>query len=128
MKYCDFNGCRNKLERGQYCEEHKRDKKKAITKVKYDLSNKPFYNSAKWKATRRRVYERERGCCQRCGRFVFGKLAQVHHIVKVKDNPILKLQEDNLRLLCPECHMIEEHGEKNKKVFANFFNSPPVKK
>ncbi|RIJ65521.1 HNH endonuclease [Rummeliibacillus sp. POC4] len=127
MKYCDFNGCRNKIERGKYCEEHKRDKPKKPSKVEYDSSNKPFYNSSIWKATRKKVYERERGCCQRCGRFVFGKLAQVHHIVKVKNNPTLKLEENNLRLLCPECHMIEEHEEENKKVFANYFMPPSQK-
>ncbi|MEK4678356.1 HNH endonuclease, partial [Bacillus sp. FSL K6-2944] len=24
MKYCDFNGCHNKISKGRYCEEHKR--------------------------------------------------------------------------------------------------------
>lgn len=124
MKYCDFNGCQNKIARGQYCEEHRSDKPKRMSKSKYDTSNKRFYNSAIWKAKRKEVYERERGCCQRCGRFVFGKFAQVHHVVKVKDNPTLRLEDDNLRLLCPECHMVEEHDEKNKKVYANFFKAP----
>lgn len=127
MKYCDFNGCRNKIAKGQYCKDHRREKKKAVTRVKYDTSNKPFYNSAIWRAKRQEVYERERGCCQRCGRFVFGKLAQVHHIVKVKDNSLLKLQEDNLCLLCPACHMVEEYGEKKEKIILDFFN-PPTKK
>ncbi|MEK4676652.1 HNH endonuclease, partial [Bacillus sp. FSL K6-2944] len=24
MKYCDFNGCSNKISKGRYCGEHKR--------------------------------------------------------------------------------------------------------
>ena len=122
MKYCDFNGCSNKIKRGMYCEEHKRKHKKKQTKTIYHHANKSFYNSDSWKATRSYVYEREKGLCQRCKKFVFGRNAHVHHVVPIKDNETLKLDLNNLRLLCRDCHMIEENEEKKKTVFASYFN------
>lgn len=128
MKYCDFNGCTNKIERGSYCEEHRRSKSKPkVDKSIYHNSNKQFYNSSVWKNMRRVIYEREKGCCQRCGKFVFGRQAQVHHIIPIKKNPMLKLEPNNLKLLCPVCHSIEENKIEKEKVFLNFFQSPPFK-
>ncbi|PEC57578.1 HNH endonuclease, partial [Bacillus wiedmannii] len=105
MKYCDFNGCYNKISKGRYCEEHKRNKprKKKDKKNIYHHENKPFYRTDAWKFVRSKVYEREKGCCQRCGQFVFGRRAHVHHVIPIKEDPTLKLEENNLRLLCPVC-------------------------
>lgn len=134
MKYCDFNGCPNKIKRGSYCEEHKRSKqsiqKKQRKKSIYHNQNKSFYNSKPWKSMRLFIYQRERGCCQKCGRFVFGKHAQVHHVVTIKQNPLLKLEPNNLMLLCPKCHMEMENMDKEKlpKIFPNYFKAPPTKK
>ncbi|MGE8080499.1 HNH endonuclease [Peribacillus loiseleuriae] len=123
MKYCDFNGCTNKIERGAYCEDHKRDKAKPkANKNIYHNTNKKFYNSDAWKSMRSFIYEREKGCCQRCKKFVFGKQAQVHHVVPIKKNPLLKLEPSNLKLLCPKCHSIEENLDEQGNVFANYFN------
>jgi 5-methylcytosine-specific restriction enzyme A len=125
MKYCDFNGCNTKVDRGRFCDDHKRSKKsikkREQKKSIYHNENKPFYNSKPWKHTRSEIYEREKGCCQRCGKFVFGKQAQVHHIVPVKKNPLLKFEPNNLMLLCPKCHMEEENKEKQPKVFPSYF-------
>lgn len=126
MKYCDFNGCTNKIPKGANCAEHKRSKRSSRVKSKkkdiYHHENKSFYNSDAWKTTRTFVYERERGCCQRCGAFVFGRRAHVHHVVTVKANPLLKLDTNNLKLLCPQCHIIEENEDKKEKVFPNYFD------
>jgi 5-methylcytosine-specific restriction enzyme A len=125
MKYCDFNGCRNKIKKGRYCEEHKRSresaKKKRAKKSIYHNENKPFYNSTVWRSMRTFIYERERGCCQRCGRFVFGKDANVHHVIPIKKNPTLRLEPNNLKLLCPRCHMEEENEENKAKIFPSYF-------
>lgn len=129
MKYCDFNGCTNKISKGRYCDEHKRStSSKKRKKSIYHNTNKSFYNSATWKSMRSVVYERERGYCQRCKVFVFGKNAQVHHIVPVKKNPLLKLEPTNLKLLCPVCHSIEENMDENDNVFAGYFKKPPLSK
>jgi 5-methylcytosine-specific restriction enzyme A len=126
MKYCDFNGCSNKVSKGRYCAEHKRSKQSARRKQKkkeiYHHDNKAFYRSDAWKAIRSKVYERERGCCQRCGVFVFGRRAHVHHVIPVKQDDTLKLEENNLMLLCPPCHIIVENADKQEKVFPSYFN------
>ncbi|QWI73077.1 HNH endonuclease (plasmid) [Bacillus mycoides] len=123
MKYCDFNGCRNKINKGRYCEEHKRSKsrKKKDKKNAYHHDNKPFYRSDAWKYVRSKVYERERGYCQRCKRFVFGRSAHVHHIIPVKEDSTLRLEENNLMLFCPKYHIKEENEGKPKKVFPSYF-------
>ena len=122
MKYCEFNGCGNKIARGGYCAEHKRKRRKPkkVTSI-YHSENKSFYNSDAWKAKRSLIYEREKGLCQRCKRFVFGRKAHVHHIVPIKKNPNLKLDENNLRLLCDVCDAIEENEDK-RKVFPAYFD------
>ncbi|WP_018664608.1 HNH endonuclease [Heyndrickxia acidiproducens] len=127
MRYCNFNGCHNKITSGYYCDEHKRSAKSARAKQKkrsiYHHENKPFYNSDEWKYMRSIIYQREHGYCQRCGRFVFGRQAHVHHIIEIKKDPTLKLEPNNLMLLCPKCHAEEENKDKNKKqnVFPSYF-------
>lgn len=122
MKYCDFNGCTNKIIKGAYCDEHKRAApRKKKQKNIYHHENKSFYNSDAWKSMRSYVYERERGCCQRCGSFVFGRRAHVHHVVPIKKNPLLKLDSNNLRLLCNVCHTIEENEDDQRKIFPSYF-------
>ena len=120
MKYCDFNGCRNKISKGRYCEEHKRNKpprKKKDKKNIYHHENKPFYRTDEWKYVRSQVYEREKGYCQRCGMFVFGRGAHVHHVIPIKQDETLKSEINNLMLLCPKCNTKEENEDKPKKVF-----------
>lgn len=126
MKYCQFEGCTNKITKGIYCDEHKRSAKsskaKANKKSAYHHDNKSFYRTQAWKDLADFVYEREGGHCQRCGRFIFGRQAHRHHVIPIKDNDLLKLDPNNIRLLCPQCHMIEENEEKEKKVFPSYFH------
>lgn len=130
MKYCDFNGCTNKIAKGKYCTDHKRAKpRKKKQKNIYHHENKSFYNSSPWQDARSFVYERERGCCQRCGTFVFGRRAHVHHVIPIKKNANLNLDPKNLRLLCPTCHTIEENEGNDTLVVASYFKvSPPTPK
>jgi len=125
MKYCEFNGCTNKIAKGAYCDEHKRSKKSAAKSKKqkdiYHHENKSFYKTDGWKTTRDFVYERDGGCCQRCGKFVFGRSAHVHHKIPIKKNPLLRLDLNNLMLLCPKCHIKEENEVGEKKVFPTYF-------
>ena len=122
MRYCQFEGCSNTTERGAYCSEHARSsrKKKKQGNV-YHHENKSFYRTSAWRDMREVIYERDRGCCKRCGKFVFGRKAHVHHIVPIKNNPLLKLDPNNLILLCSECHPIVEQETETKKVFPSYF-------
>ena len=121
MKYCDFNGCSCKISKGRYCPEHAASKKQRKKKDIYHHENKSFYKSDAWKTTRDFVYERDLGCCQRCGKFVHGRSAHVHHKVPVKKNPLMKLDLNNLILLCPKCHIKEENKVDEEKVFPSYF-------
>lgn len=105
MKYCAEQGCRNLIEHGRYCEQHKRRQQKKRT---WHSKNKSFYSSQAWKDLASFVYERDKGCCRRCGKFVFGKQAHPHHVVPIKIDPSKKLDPDNVILLCNKCHPIVE--------------------
>lgn len=70
-----------------------------------------FYLSKAWRNTREYIYKRDMGLCVRCGRP--GKI--VHHKIHLTPQNIndlaITLSEDNLELLCRECHAIEHEGQ-----------------
>ena len=72
----------------------------------------PFYDSAAWKALRRRIVERDGYRCVVCHVSLTSAQARVDHIVRMKDAPHLALQPGNLRTLCPQCdgHSHRERG------------------
>lgn len=129
MKYCQFDGCTNKIAKGIYCTEHKRSsrsrKKKQQAKSVYHHENKPFYRTQAWKDMRQFIYEREGGHCQRCGQFIFGKRAHVHHIVPIKDNELLKLDQNNLMLYVQNVIQLLKTKQKTKKFFLRILINPP---
>ena len=71
---------------------------------------KDFYLSAAWRHKRAYIFKRDMGLCVRCGNP--GEI--VHHKIHLTPRNIndlsITLGEDNLELLCRECHAIE-HGE-----------------
>lgn len=83
-----------------------------------------FYNSTPWKHMRNYIRKRDNNECQWCktnGKLTIdtGELNRngrkknaliVHHIKELKDDPELKLSEENLVLICFECH--ERHHER----------------
>ncbi|OGO90331.1 MAG: HNH endonuclease [Clostridiales bacterium GWF2_38_85] len=72
---------------------------------------KEFYASKVWKETRAYIFKRDCGLCVRCG----APGAIVHHkkylTAKNISDASISLNEDNLELLCRECHAIEHEGE-----------------
>lgn len=117
MKYCAEQGCKTLIAKGRYCPDHRRRRKR---KNNYKHDNKSLYNSAVWKRLTSFVYEDREGKCERCGKFVFGKDAHNHHIIPVREAPHLKLNPDNIKLLCGKCHVIEEQ-ELNEKKIPDYF-------
>lgn len=75
---------------------------------------KTFYQSKAWRDTRQYIFNRESGICQRC-KGKNGPGAIVHHKIYLRpdniNNPAIALGEDNLELLCRECHALEHEGE-----------------
>jgi 5-methylcytosine-specific restriction enzyme A len=104
MKYCGEQGCKTLISSGRYCANHKRKQKKKVVYSK----NKSFYRTRAWKDLKLFCYQRDRGCCQRCKKFVFGQRAHHHHIVPIQIDPSLKLDADNVMTLCSKCHPIVE--------------------
>lgn len=130
---CQFNGCQNLIEHGAYCAEHAYSPKYKRAKRKrrdvYHHDNKPVYHSEEWASVCLTVDLREHDQCQRCGHIVFGRHKHHHHIVPIKDNPLLKFDPNNVMLLCDKCHPIVEHEQETAppKVYPSYF-SPPTKK
>lgn len=83
-----------------------------------------FYQSREWRELRSRRMKLDNYECQVCkARGRYHKAEMVHHIVHVKDNPLLALKLDNLLSLCNKCHN-REHPEKlidfqKNKKFTN---------
>ena len=69
---------------------------------------KHIYNSQKWKKLRKYIYEKYHGCCAKCGGV---KNLQVHHKIWLTPSNINDMDivygEDNLILLCHDCHALE---------------------
>lgn len=70
-----------------------------------------FYLSKQWRKTRDYIFERDFGLCVRCG--AVGEI--VHHKTHLSpeniNNPDISLSEDNLELLCRDCHAIEHSSD-----------------
>lgn len=68
-----------------------------------------FYRSDNWKIARAIKIADACGRCERCN----GVGIEVHHIIHLTPanvtNPEISLNQDNLELLCKQCHN-EEHG------------------
>ena len=88
--------------------------------------SKAFYKTKEWQKVRQLVYERDKGLCQDCyckGKLTVGK--EVHHIVFLTpeniNDPSITLGEDNLVLLCKECHS-ERHNRRKNTVEGLMFD------
>lgn len=72
---------------------------------------KKFYLSKAWRDTRAYIFTRDMGLCVRCGKP--GEI--VHHKIHLTPQNIndtdITLSEDNLELLCRECHAIKHEGQ-----------------
>ena len=76
-----------------------------------------FYNSKPWITLRNRIRSTKRMRCDMCGRLIHSK-SIVDHIIEIDEtnyqDESITLNEDNLQLLCLECH--------NTKTFQSKIN------
>lgn len=68
---------------------------------------KAFYLSKEWRAARASIFRRDSGLCVKCG----GVGEIVHHKIHLTpqniNDPFIAFGEDNLELLCRDCHGVE---------------------
>lgn len=99
-----------------------------------------FYKTPGWKKTREYIFKKQGGVCQDClrnGELTPGQ--EVHHIefltpYNMNDNDVT-LGENNLVLLCKECHHKRHSYKRNKSTDENMIfdddgeliYSPPLK-
>lgn len=70
-------------------------------------------HSNAWTQKSLEIRERANGLCEVCrdkGRYVYQDI-EVHHIIKLRDNPNGLLDDDNLIALCHNCHKMADNGE-----------------
>lgn len=67
--------------------------------------SRKFYKSKAWKQCREYIFNKYHGLCNKCG----APGEEVHHVTwlspKNIDDPEITLGEDNLVLLCRNCHV-----------------------
>lgn len=88
-----------------------------------------FYTSSKWLAVRARKIAESGGVCSRCGR-VFSDSSKliVHHKQHLKgndyNNPSVAFNDDNLEVICVDCHNQEHDRFKNQHNVYIVFGPP----
>jgi len=119
FKPCLKTGCHT-LTRDRYCEKHtyiQDEQKKEYRKNNpYVNEFKAFYDSSEWKRARKLAIIRDKGLCVKC--LAMGKYTKfdvVDHIVELKDNYSLRVNLDNLQLLCHLHHNRKTQEEKIKR-------------
>lgn len=82
---------------------------------------KSFYNSKKWRRARQLKISTQHGICERCGKAFSSKQLIVHHKVYLNETNIhdenISLNQDNLELLCIDCHNEEHLKDTNRIIF-----------
>jgi 5-methylcytosine-specific restriction endonuclease McrA len=120
MRICGKVGCNELVKKeDKYCEAHMKQKKvfikeshKWYKKNRDDDWEQKFYNSKHWERARDNALDRDKYLCKMCYREKkITKADMVHHIIELKENRELGLDEENLISLCDACH---------KKVHAKY--------
>ena len=81
-----------------------------------------FYNGKEWKELRDWKFADANGLCEECrenGKIVVGK--EVHHIIPIEKDWEKRLDANNLKLLCPECHNSVHSRESQLQKFNKFW-------
>ena len=81
-----------------------------------------FYNSKEWRALRSWKFAEANGLCEECrenGKIVVGK--EVHHIISIESDWSKRLDANNLKLLCPECHRLAHERGSPLQEFNKFW-------
>lgn len=104
--FCN-NTCYAKYKEKEYIERWKKGEENGL-KGKYEIKT----------AVRKYIFKKNNDRCECCGKkyinpYTKDSILQIHHI----DGDCTNNKEENLKLLCPNCHaMTENYGRKNKNA------------
>ena len=125
-----FDGEKQMLKTCKYCGRIVEPKHRCIQKPKYDKKDKEitaFRNSREWKEKRKEIQQRDKNLCRYClskNRLVYDQI-DIHHIVPLKINFEMRLDNDNLISLCRMCHEEAEAGKITKDELQKIILTPP---
>ena len=96
-------------------------------KIANDITR--FRSSRAWQRKRKAILERDAYLCKLClyNRTLTNKDLEVHHIIPIKKNPELKLEERNLITLCRACHDLVEDDKSYVSLLTRLASIPPGK-
>lgn len=100
MYRCNFPGCGKLLTQSGYCPSHQAMRPKPFSTA--TRPNEEFYKSQRWKVLRRQKIN-EHPYCYLCG---ITDGLQVHHTTPPRGNEDLFFNENNLVVVCENCHRI----------------------
>ena len=124
-KYCDKclsvvmeeKQYRNKVKSSKYnADRYSRDRE--------NNSYRLFYSSKDWREKRKEILERDNHACVICSELYRITMAQdVHHILNLRENYDLRLDNDNLISLCSDHHkMVHALGINNKEKIQKYID------
>lgn len=136
-KLCSYSGCRELVDYGiQYCSKHKtvaeQEQKQNYIDYKArrtDIEEQKFYKSKEWIMLRDYIKGKYNGLCLH-SYYIEGKIVAadvVHHIVEVKQDWNMRLDEDNLIPLSNAAHnlihsMYKEDKEGTQKMLRDLIS------
>lgn len=116
------------------CDKKKANMKRNRDRYKEKLKGtKDIRSTGRWKRKASDIKARDLGLCQMCkhnidmlsGMRLFNAInVQVHHIIKIKDNPDLAFEDSNLITLCRYHHELVEDKPKYIKMLQDLIAPP----
>lgn len=116
------------------CDKKKANMKRNRDRYKEKLKGtKDIRSTGRWKRKANDIKVRDLGLCQMCKhnmdmlsdmRLFNAINVQVHHIIKIKDNPDLAFEDSNLITLCRYHHDLVEDKPKYIKVLQGLISPP----
>ena len=114
-RLCGWAGC-SRITDKYYCPEHEKIAKARRKQNAYSNAehNSSLYKTAEWRRFRADVIATH-SWCSVCGAKASDVKLEVHHIVPVRDNPLLMYDRLNVMVLCTSCHAAETQREVNER-------------
>ena len=87
-----------------------------------------FRSSRTWERKRAKILERDLHLCRLClhNGYVNNKQLEVHHIISLRANFELRLEDSNLITLCRDCHELVHHDKDVVNLLISLALIPPM--